>query len=191
MPRLGGAAAQPPPRRPARRRLGRPAAALDLDPSRAAGEFTDELGRQALLRRRRPSAMDHAVPTLDGDLGPCASVAVHYRWLVVRPARPDLGLQHRPATRPSADIYRAGPRCGQGVLACRRRGAIDRSWRAAEAACRSDRGAARLAHILGSDCRSEPGETSSGGKLIMLWSTSPTMARCVPWPAYCCLRSAR
>src|SRR3954467_16007155 len=98
---VGWAAGQATPRRAARRRRRRrrPAAAVDLDPSRAAGEFTDELGRQAFLRRRRASAMDHAVPALDGDLGPCASIAVHYRWLVVRPARPDLGLQHRVATR--------------------------------------------------------------------------------------------
>src|SRR3954449_5093510 len=34
---------------------------------------------------------------------------LHYRRLLVRPAPADLGLQHRPATRPSADIYRAGP----------------------------------------------------------------------------------
>src|SRR3954470_5530156 len=99
---VGWAAGQATPRRTARRRCGRPATALDLDPSCAAGGFTDELGRQAFFRRRRAGAMDHAVPALDRDLGPCASVAVHYRWLVVRPARRELGLQHRPAARPTA-----------------------------------------------------------------------------------------
>ncbi len=44
---------------------------------------------------------------------------------------------------------------------------------------------------LDRDCRSEPGETSSGGRLIMLWSTSPTIARWLPCPAYWRLRSAR
>lgn len=58
--------------------------------------------------------------------------------------------------------------------------AVDRSRCAAEAAGCLCRGAAGLAHILGSDCRSEPGETSTGGRLIMLWSTSLTMARYVP-----------
>src|SRR4051794_8881807 len=100
---VGWAAGQATPRRAARRRRGRPAAALDLDSSCAAGEFTDELGRKAFFRRRRAGAMDHAVPALDGDLGPCASVAVHYRWLVVRSARRELGLQHRSATRPPPD----------------------------------------------------------------------------------------
>ena len=84
--------------------------ALDLGASCAAGEFADQLGRQALLRRCRPGAMDRALPAVDGDLGPCASIAVHHRWLVVRPARRHLGVQHRPAARPPADLYRAGPR---------------------------------------------------------------------------------
>src|SRR3954471_17055854 len=110
---VGWAAGQATPRRAARRRRGRPAAALDLDPSRAAREFTDKLGRQAFLRRRRAGAMDHAVPALDGDLGPCASIAVHYRWLVVRPARSDLGVQNRFGTPPPGDITRAGPPCRQ------------------------------------------------------------------------------
>ena len=50
---------------------------------------------------------------------------------------------------------------------------------------------AELAHILGSDCRSDPGETCVGGRLIMLCRSSPTIARWVPWPAYWCIRSAR
>ena len=45
-----------------------------------------------------------------GDLGPRASVALHPRRLVVRPARRDLGLQHRPAARPSAGLHRARSR---------------------------------------------------------------------------------
>ena len=44
--------------------------------------------------------------------------------------------------------------------------------------------AAGLAHILGSDCRSDPGETSVGGRLIMLCRSSPTIERWLPWPAY-------
>ena len=36
---------------------------------------------------------------------------------------------------------------------------------------------AGLAYILGSDCRSEPGETFVGGRLIMLCRISPTIAR--------------
>src|SRR2546421_8175457 len=102
---VGWAAGQATPRRAARRRRGRPATALDLDPSCAAGGFTDELGRQTLLRRRRAGAMDHAVSALDGDLGACASIAVHYRWFVVRPARPDLGVQRGPAAGPTANVY--------------------------------------------------------------------------------------
>ena len=39
---------------------------------------------------------------VDGDLGPCASIALHHRRLVVRPARRDLGVQCRPAARPAA-----------------------------------------------------------------------------------------
>ena len=79
--------------------------AVDLGASRAAGEFTDQLGRQALLRRCRAGAMDHAVSAVDGDLGPCASVPLHHRRLVVRPARPDLGFQRGPAAgRPPTHI---------------------------------------------------------------------------------------
>ena len=43
-----------------REAAAKPAAAMDLGASRAAGEFTDQLGRQALLRRRRTGAVDHA-----------------------------------------------------------------------------------------------------------------------------------
>ena len=35
----------------------------------------------------------------------------------------------------------------------------------------------RVAHILGSDCRSEPGEIVIGGRLIMVCRISPTIAR--------------
>src|SRR5437667_66014 len=71
------------------------------------------------------------------------------------------------------------------------RRALHRPEGAARSAGPADRAAAGLAHILGSDCRSEPGETSDGGRLIMLCRRSPTIARWLPWPAYCCLRSAR
>ena len=40
-----------------------------------------------------------------------------------------------------------------------------------------DRRSAGMAHILGSDCRSEPGETCVGDWLIMLCRRSPTIAR--------------
>ncbi len=143
VPVVGRSAGQAAPRRPAARCVRQPAAALDLGASCAAGEFTDELGRQALLRRRRAGAMDHAVPAVDGDLGPCAPVALHQGRLVVRPAGPDLGLQRRPATRPAADLHRARPRREQGVLAGGGRGAVDRSQRAAEAAGHSGRGRRR------------------------------------------------
>ena len=83
---VGRAAGQEPPRSPASRG-GSARRTLDLGASRAAGEFADELGRQALFRRRRTGAMDRAIPAVDGDLGPCASVALHPRRLVVRPAR--------------------------------------------------------------------------------------------------------
>ena len=55
----------------------------------------------------------------------------------------------------------------------------------------ASRRAAGLAHILGSDSRSEPGATCSGGRLIILCRTSPTISRWVPCPAYCFMRSAR
>src|SRR5216684_3478664 len=71
----------------------------------AAGEFADKLGRQALLRRCRARAMDRASPALDGDLRPCAPVAVHSGWIVVRPAGPDLGVQHRPSAGPATHAY--------------------------------------------------------------------------------------
>ena len=41
----------------------------------------------------------------------------------------------------------------------------------------ADRRSAGMAHILGSDFRSEPGETCVGGWLIMLCRRSPTIAR--------------
>ena len=81
--------------------------AMDLGPSRAAREFAYELGRQALLRRRRTRAMDPELPAFDGDLGTRASIAIHPRRFVVRPARRHLGVQYRPAARPPAGLYRA------------------------------------------------------------------------------------
>ena len=64
-------------RRPASRGGRKAAEAMDLGASRAAGEFSDQLGRQALLRRRRTRAMDRDPSALDGDLGSCAPVALH------------------------------------------------------------------------------------------------------------------
>src|SRR3979409_1771330 len=97
---------------------------MDLGASRAAREFTNELGRQALLRRRRTGAMDQQLPAVDGDLGPRASIAVHIRRLLVRSTGRDLGIQCRPATWPSAGIYRARYRARHGVLAVGRRCAM-------------------------------------------------------------------
>ena len=114
---------------PASRSRGQPAQPMDLGASRAAGEFADQLGRQAVLRRRRTGAMDRALPAVDGDLRPCAPVALHPRWFVVRPARLDLGVQHRAAARPAAGLHRARHRRRQGVLAGGRRRAGHRPRR--------------------------------------------------------------
>jgi len=59
---------------------------VDLGPSRAAGEFAYELGRQALFRRRRARAMESESyqPSMS-DLGARAQIAVHPRRFVVRP----------------------------------------------------------------------------------------------------------
>ncbi len=77
------------------------------------------------------------------------------------------------------------------LLAGGGRSAVDRSQRAGAAAGCSRRQAAGLAHILGSDSRSDPGATCCGGRLIMLCRTSPTISRWVPCPAYCFIRSER
>ena len=55
-----------------------------------------------------------------------------------------------------------------------------RPARAFAAAGGGNREPAALAHILGSDCRSEPGETWVGGRLIMLCRSSPTIERWLP-----------
>ena len=94
-----------------------------------------------------------------------------------RPARRHLGVQCRPAARPPAGPYRARYRRGRGVLARGRRGAMHRPQGAVAAAGFAGRRSAGMAHILGSDCRSEPGETFIGGRLIMLCRISPTIAR--------------
>src|SRR5229473_4723071 len=63
------------------------------------------------------------------------------------------------------------------VLAAARRRAMHRPQRAIAAAGRADQQSAGVAYILGSDCRSEPGEILIGGRLIMLCRISPTIAR--------------
>ena len=55
--------------------------------------------------------------------------------------------------------------------------AMHRPQGAVAAAGRADLESAAVAHILGSDCRSDPGETCIGGRLIMLCRISPTIAR--------------
>ena len=154
--------------------------AMGVGSSRAAGEFSNKLGRQALLWRRRTRTMDRALPALDRDLGPCTSIALHSGRIVVRSTGRDLGLQYRPPAWPAADAYRARYRAGHGILACRRRATMDRPQRADEAAGSADRRAAGLAYILGSDCRSDPGETCWGGRLIMLCRSSLIISRWVP-----------
>ena len=93
-----------------------------------------QLGRQALFRRRRPGAVDQPLSACDGGLGPRASIAIHSRRLVVRPAWRHLGVQHRPAARPAAGLHRARYRRRQGVLAADWRCAIYRPQGAAAAA---------------------------------------------------------
>ena len=152
----------------------------------------DELGRHQIFRRRRACAMDHAVPAVDRDLRPRAPVALHQGWLVVADRLGEswvfnTGLQPgRPPTYIVLDLD-----ANKAFWLAGRRSAMDRPQRAAEAARHAHRCAAGLAHILGSDCSPSLARPSTGGRLIMLWSTSPTMARCVPCPAYCRLRSAR
>jgi Icc-related predicted phosphoesterase len=104
-----------------------------------------------------------------GDLGPCASIALHPSGLVVRPAWRHLDLQRRASAGSSAGLHRARHRRWHGILAIGRRRTIYRSRRAVAAA-----------QILGSDCRSEPGETCCRGRLIMLCKISPTISRWVP-----------
>src|SRR5882724_10249990 len=107
---------------------------MDLGASRAARELADELGWQAFFRRRRTGAMDRALSALDGDLWPRAPVAIHPRRFVVRPARPQLGLQYRAAARPPAGLYRARSRSGCGGLAVGRAFADHRPQRTLAAA---------------------------------------------------------
>ena len=66
---------------------------------------------------------------------------------------------------------------GCGLLASGRRRAMHRPARAIAATGHANSRSAALAHILGSDCRSEPGETCDGGRLIMLCNSSPTIER--------------
>src|SRR5258706_4456939 len=94
-------------RKPASRGGRGAAEAMDLGASRAAREFTGELGRQALLRRRRTRAMDPELPAIDGSLAAPAAVAVYRRRFVVRSALGHLGVQYRSATWPPAGLYRA------------------------------------------------------------------------------------
>ncbi len=76
MPVVGWTTGQAADRRSASHIRGRAAEAMDLGPSRPAGEFSDELGWQALFRGRRTRPVDPDVPALDRHLGPCASIAV-------------------------------------------------------------------------------------------------------------------
>src|SRR6266851_1849289 len=73
---VGWTACESADRQPASRGRRRAAEAMDLGPSRATREFAYELGRQALLWRRRTSAVDRELPAFDRDLGPRASIAI-------------------------------------------------------------------------------------------------------------------
>jgi len=155
LPVVGWTAGQAADRGPAPRGRDRTAEAMGLGASRAAGEFADQLGRQALFRRRRSRAMDRAVSTVDGDLRPRASIAVHPRRLMVRSARRHLGVQCRPAARPPAGMHRARHRRRRGVLDIGGQRAMHRPQGAVAAAGGADHQSAGVAHILGSDCRSD------------------------------------
>ncbi|KAH2813066.1 hypothetical protein KXV85_005014, partial [Aspergillus fumigatus] len=102
------------PRSAAAGRLEQAPAALDLGASCPARELANQLGRQALLRRSRSGAVDRALPAFDGDRRPCASIALHPRRLVVRPAWRYLGIQCRPAAGTPAGLHRARHRRWQG-----------------------------------------------------------------------------
>jgi len=56
-------------------KLPRAAQAMDLGPS-CRRRILRPLGRQTLFRRRRTGAVDPELSAFDGDLGPCASIAV-------------------------------------------------------------------------------------------------------------------
>ena len=81
---------------------------MDLDPSRTAGEFADQLGRFALFRRRRACDLDRAVQARHRAVGACSPVAVRAKRLLVRPARRTLGVQCRPPVRPPTGASGAG-----------------------------------------------------------------------------------
>ncbi len=98
-----------------------------------------------------------------------AAAARLQRWIWVHHAPP--------ANSPTAGAYRARYRQQYRVLAAARRRAIHRPQRAIAAAGRAGQPSAGVAHILGSDCRSEPGEILIGGRLIMLCRISPTIAK--------------
>src|SRR5215207_7145313 len=121
--------------------------------------------------------MDPALPAIDGDFGPRAPIAVHPGWVMVRPAGSHLGVQHRDAARTTAGAYRARNRKRSGVLACCRRRAVDRPQDTVAAASFQKSESSGVAHSLGSDCRSDPGNTSVCGRLIMLCKISPTIER--------------
>jgi hypothetical protein len=70
------------------------AKAMDLGAPRAASQFPDQPGRQALFPRRRARAVDRTLPAFDGDLGAMCINRPCPRRLLVRPARQHLGVQY-------------------------------------------------------------------------------------------------
>src|SRR5712675_900889 len=90
-----------------------------------------------------------------------------------------------------AGTYRARHRQRHRLLVTARLRAIHRPQCAVAATGCGDHQSPGVAYILGSDCRSEPGEIVIGGRLIMVCRISPTIARGSPWPGYCCMMRAR
>lgn len=93
--------------------------------------------------------------------------------------------------RPPARPHRDRPRCPDRLLAVRSGPAGYPSRSADDAPGAKTRRSAGLDHSLGSCARSDPREAADACWLTRLSSTSPTMARWSPWPAYCRLMSAR
>ena len=150
---------------------------VDLDPSRAAGQIADQLGRDALFRRHRARAMDRRVQARHRALGPRASIALRQGRLVGRPHRADLGVQCRSAIRRATDAYHHRHRGRRSFVVLLRRQSVHPLQRAARAAGAAARRDSRLAQSRGSASASGPDVNSSCCWWISVSSTSPTMPR--------------
>src|SRR5437899_6000851 len=121
--------------------------------------------------------MDRTSPTVDGDLRPRASIALHSGRLVVRPAGHDLGVQHRPPAGPAAYAYRARNRQRHGLLAHGGRPAMDRPQFSAAAARHGRLISAGLADIPGTDSRSAFASSVSPGESRKRWRPRTDVAQ--------------